>query len=147
MEDITLRMLRLKQHGYCCPQIMVLLALENQGKTDPGLVRAMAGLGFGVAMSGEVCGAFTGGACLLSLYTAKGREGEEKDPRHPAMMAELAEWFKVTTSPCFGGMRCENILAKHPDYSACSTLVAATYDQVIKILKVNGIDPCRGRDD
>jgi C_GCAxxG_C_C family probable redox protein len=145
MDDITFRMLQLKQQGYCCSQVMLLIALETQGRTNVDLVRAMAGLCFGTAMSGEVCGALTGGACLISLYTAKGGDADEEDPRHLLMMTELTEWFRETISAEFEGIRCDDILARHPDKSACGAVVASTYNKVMEILTNNGIDPCMGK--
>jgi C_GCAxxG_C_C family probable redox protein len=147
MDDITFRLLQLNQQGYCCSQIMLLLSLEAQGKTNVDLVRSMAGLCFGIAMSGEICGAFTGGACLISLYTAKGGEADEEDPRNPLMMSELAEWFRKTIAAKFGGIRCDDILERHPDKSACGSMVASTYNKVMEILTNYGIDPYRGKDD
>ena len=40
MDDVTLHMLELKGKGFCCSQIILILALENQGRTNPDLVRA-----------------------------------------------------------------------------------------------------------
>jgi len=147
MEEMTLRLLQLNKQGYCCSQILLLLALETQGKTNVDLVRAMAGLCFGVALSGEVCGALAGSACLISLYTAKGGDVDEEDSRHPLMMTELTEWFRMTISAQFGGIRCDDILKRNPDKSACGAVVASTYNKVMEILTNHGIDPCRGKDD
>ena len=44
MNEYDLDILRLGGQGYCCAQIVVLLALEMQGVENFGLVRAMAGL-------------------------------------------------------------------------------------------------------
>ena len=87
MDDMTVTIMRLKQKGFCCSQIMLIMALEAQGKTDADLVRAVQALCFGIALSGDVCGALSGGACLISLCTGKGSEAEETDERFPLMMS------------------------------------------------------------
>lgn len=67
MDDLVFRMMELKAKGFYCSQILTMLALESQEKENPDLVRAMAGLAFGVGI-GEVCGALTGGH-VFCLYT------------------------------------------------------------------------------
>ena len=98
-------------------------------------------------MSGEVCGALSGGACLISLYGGKGGADEEMDEQLPVMLTELSEWFREGMAATYGGMRCDDILAAHPDKRACGPIVAATYAKALEILESHGIDPTRGRDE
>ena len=70
MMDELLRMLELAGQGFHCSQILLFLGLEAQGKRNPDLIRAMSGLAGGVGFSGDICGALTGGACLLGLMRA-----------------------------------------------------------------------------
>ncbi|MBM3301641.1 MAG: hypothetical protein FJY85_17045, partial [Deltaproteobacteria bacterium] len=42
--DELLRMLELSGQGFHCSQILLFLGLESQGKFEPDLIRAMAGL-------------------------------------------------------------------------------------------------------
>ena len=86
MDGTIFELMKLRAKGFCCSQIILILALEAQGKTDKDLVRSMAGLCYGIEGAGEVCGALSGGACLISLYTAKGGDGEEADHRYPLMV-------------------------------------------------------------
>jgi hypothetical protein len=145
MENSGFRMIELKQKGYCCAQIILILALEAQGKTNADLVRAAGGLCFGIGMSGEVCGAFAGSACLISLYAGKGPEDEEVDQRLPSMMAELGEWFQEAMGGTYGGIRCDEILGRFPDKSACGSIVAATFSKAVEILTAHGFDLTQGR--
>ena len=62
------RMLELSGQGFYCAQILLILALEAEGKENPDLVRAMSGLNGGLGFSGNVCGALTGGCCLLGHF-------------------------------------------------------------------------------
>jgi C_GCAxxG_C_C family probable redox protein len=147
MDDLTLRLMQLKQNGYCCAQILLILALEAQGKVNPGLVRAAQGLCFGVGMSGEVCGAMSGGVCLISLYAGKGTDGEEPDEKFFLMVSDLVLWFRNKIGEDYGGVRCHDILERYPDKSICGQIVAATYNKAMEILMNHGLDPSNGRDD
>jgi len=145
MDDLMFRLMELKAKGYYCSQIMMLLALENQEKTNPDLIRAMSGLAFGIGV-GEVCGALTGGACILSLYGGKGTDAEEEHCRFMGMLHELGEWFKGTYGGQYGGISCDVISEEGAKRTErCGPLVAATYQKVLEILLENGFDLMEGR--
>ena len=141
MDDIVLQMMRLKAKGYCCAQIILILALEVQGKTNADLVRSAGALCFGINWSGEVCGALSGGACLISLYAGKGTDEEVFDGQYTAMLGELVEWFMMAADDKYGGTRCHEILEKFPDRSICSLIVPDTYKKCMDILASHGFDP------
>jgi C_GCAxxG_C_C family probable redox protein len=145
MDDMILRLMRLKAKGFCCAQIILILALEAQGKTDADLVRSAGGLCFGIYGSGEVCGALSGGACLISLYAGKGGDEEAFDDRYMAMMGELVEWFGGAADDEYGGTRCHEILEKFPDRSICGRIVSDTYEKCMDILVSHGFDPAVGK--
>ena len=94
MTDELIRMMELSQQGFYCSQIMIIMALEAQGKSNPDLVRAMSGLLGGIGFCGKTCGTLTGGACLIGLYAGKGTVEEQPDSRLYLMMSELVEWFE-----------------------------------------------------
>jgi C_GCAxxG_C_C family probable redox protein len=145
MDDLMFRMMDLKAKGYYCSQIMMLLALENQEKTNPDLVRAMAGLAFGVGI-GDVCGALTGGACILSLYAGKGTDDEEEHCRLMGMLHELGDWFRATYSGQYGGISCDAISEEGARRNErCGGVVAATYQKVTEILMENEFNLFEGR--
>lgn len=145
MDQIAMRMLELKQRGYCCSQIPIALVLEAQGRTNADLVRSMAGLCYGAARIGEVCGALAGAACLISLYAAKGSEDEEADEGLPEMLSELTEWFREYVGTQYGGIRCDDIITCCPDKSACGPIVHATCVKVLDILGSKGFDLSKGK--
>ncbi len=148
MDDLTIRLMRLSARGYCCSQIMALLALESQGRDNPDLVRSMAGLCLGVGNSGETCGVLTGAACLLALYAGRGSDREEADERLALMFAELTDWFSRSIGETYGGICCRDILGEEgakPDPGRCAPILLDTYRQVQHILLENGFDPSRGR--
>ena len=142
MMDEMIRMLKLAGQGFYCSQILISLGLDNQGKQNPDLVRAMAGLAGGVGFCGDTCGVLTGGACLLALYAGRGTSEEEEDPRLNAMINELVEWFTQEFSECYGGIHCREILADDPKNrtSRCPQLVMRTYEKVKSLLIENDFD-------
>lgn len=145
MNDIILKLIGMKAKGYCCAQMILILALEVQGRTNTDLVRSMGGLCFGINGSGEVCGALSGGACLISLYAGKGSDEEEHDDRYMNMIDGLVGWFRETAVNEYGGTRCSEILEKFPDRSICGKIVADTYEKCMNILAGNGFDPASAR--
>jgi C_GCAxxG_C_C family probable redox protein len=145
MDDMILELMRLKAKGFCCAQIIVILALEAQGTTNADLVRSMGGLCFGISWSGEVCGALSGGACLISLYAGKGGDEEAPDGRYMTMMGELVDWFGRAADDEYGGTRCSEILERFPDRSICGRIVSDTYKKCMDILVSHGFDPAVGK--
>jgi C_GCAxxG_C_C family probable redox protein len=133
---------QLRQQGFYCSQILMLQGLEQMGKTNPDLIRAMHGLAGGLGFSGELCGALTGGASLLGLYAGKGTPEEAEDPRLFFMTMDLVKWFKAECAEQYGGIRCEEILAGDSQNRAvrCPTLVMNTLQKVKELLVENGYD-------
>jgi C_GCAxxG_C_C family probable redox protein len=145
MDDTMLRMMELKHKGFYCSQILMQLALENQEKTNPDLIRSMAGLAFGVGI-GDVCGALTGGACILSLYAGKGTEEEEEHFRLMGMLHELGDWFRESFTGQYGGISCDAISEDGSlRNERCGAVVAETYQKVLEILIANEFDLYEGR--
>ncbi len=125
----------LHKEGYCCSQIMAILALRDQGKDNPDLVRAMGGLCKGIGTMRDTCGVLAGGVCLLSLYAGKGADGESAHRQLPLMYFDLTEWFKARTGGTFEGMKCNEILTRSPDQRLCMILTSETLDKVMSILQ------------
>lgn len=115
MDDLTFRMIELAGQGFHCSQILLLLGLEAQGKTNPDLIRVMNSLAGGLGFSGDTCGALTGGACLIGLYAGRGTSDENEDPRLNLMINDLVEWFTQECSLSYGGIHCQDILADDPN--------------------------------
>lgn len=139
-----MKLISLKAKGYCCAQIILILALDAQGRDNPDLVRSSGALCFGVNWSGEVCGALSGGACLISLYSGKGSDIETAHDGQVTMTGELVEWFKGKADE-FGGTRCNEILEKYPDRAICGKIVADTYEKCMEILVNHDFDPAIGK--
>jgi C_GCAxxG_C_C family probable redox protein len=141
MED-TDRMRELKEQGFLCSQIILILGMELQGKENPDLIRSMHALAGGIGFTGETCGALTGGACLLGLYAGKGTPEQEDNPRLTFMLEDLVKWFKQEYGQIYGGIRCEEILNGKPQNmgTRCPTMVMGTWQKVKELLVENGFD-------
>jgi C_GCAxxG_C_C family probable redox protein len=131
MDDL-MRMMKLKQHGFYCSQILVSMGLEDQGKDNPDLVRAAHGLAGGLGFAGETCGALAGGACLLGLYFGRGAAEEPQTPQLNTVVQALVSWFHDEYGQQYGGIRCQDILAGSPANMAarCPGIVVGTYQKV-----------------
>lgn len=141
MLDLEQRMMELARQGFKCSQILMQLGLDSQGKENSDLVRVVSGLAGGLGFSGYVCGALTGGVCLLSLYAGRGDQSETENPRLIFMINQLIEWFEQT----YGnkGLNCSDIIGQDPkagvDMVRCGEMVAATFRKVQEILMEEGI--------
>lgn len=145
MNDELFRMMELYQQGFNCSQILLLLGLENLGRSSPDLIRAMTGLGGGLGFSGKICGALTGGVCLLGLYAGRGALEEKEHDRFLLLIDELVQWFEGEAGRLYGGINCADILGEELTYRVvtpkCGTLIGSTYNKVKEILVSNGINP------
>lgn len=149
LDDLELNLLRLSGAGYCCSQIMLLLGLEELGRSNPDLVRAASGLCHGMGDCAGPCGVLTGGACLLGLHAGKGHDDEQADERLALLLSELTDWFRETATADFGGISCSQIIGTEcgkPDPKRCGGLLSRTYLRIREILVENGLDPSQGRE-
>ncbi len=142
MDDVWEELMKLRQQGFYCSQMILLQGLEMTGKTNPDLIRAMHGLAGGLGSSGELCGALTGGASLLGLYAGKGEPGQPEDPRLDFMVQDLVNWFKTEYGEPFGGIRCAEILAgdSRNQTVRCPLMVIGVLQKVKDLLVENGYD-------
>lgn len=150
MDDTMMRLLRLQGQGYPCSQMMMIMALEEQGRENRELVRAMAGLAKGGGFCRGTCGALSAGASILALYAAKGGGDDPELESFPLMLAQLDEWFQEKTAD-YGGSLCHQITEGRegaPEmHQRCGQLIADTYDYVMMLLQENGIDPGLPKED
>ena len=146
MDPISDHMVELWLDGYYCSQILMILALEAQGRENPDLVRAMTGLAMGGGRGLGTCGSLAGGACVIALHAGKGSDDEAVHDLLWNMLGELWRWFDDAVGSAYGGVRCDDILADGtPRTQRCGAIVAQTYTKAIEILVENGFDPAEGR--
>lgn len=147
--------LELGGKGYSCGQIILAGALRYLDRENADLLRAASGLAQGMGCGGGICGALSGGLCLLGLYLGKGADAEQADPLCLPLMEELNDWF-AGAAGAGGEITCDAILgldapdqscaARAMDPARCGALVAAVFDRVISMLVENGVDPAEGRE-
>jgi len=136
------RLFQLATQGYCCSQIMVILGMDEQGKENPDLIKAMHGLCGGIGRSGKTCGALSGGACLIGLNNGKGTPIEFAHPKINPMINDLLEWFE----DLHGSIECSGILDhslnEGSEYPVqCGNIVSTTFSKVQEILAAYSEDP------
>jgi C_GCAxxG_C_C family probable redox protein len=148
VNDEFLKMVDLSKKGFYCSQILVIMALEAQEKSNKDVVRAMSGLICGIGSCGKLCGALTGGACVLGLYAGKGAAGEKVDERLDLMLHELVEWFESTYTERFGSTDCSGILQDdmRNRITRCPGIVMETWEKIQEILSVHGYSISDDRD-
>lgn len=141
MNDDSLRIMELAMQGFHCSHILVLLALEAQGKQNPELVRAMSGLVAGMGC-GKTCGVLTGGCCVLGLYAGKGTAQGAPDERLTGMLQRFVEWFEVEYTRRYGGIQCADILADDArnQITRCPSIVQESLEELQRILEESGYD-------
>jgi hypothetical protein len=146
MDQTQLRMMELSYNGYYCSQILLMLGLEAQGKSNPDLIRAMGGLANGCGFAGGPCGTLTGAACLLSLYAGKGVDDEYQDEALQYMLRDLGAWFSQTYGDRYGDTTCETIVGDRSEMrQRCGAIVAETYAKVMELLIAGGYDVTVGK--
>jgi hypothetical protein len=109
-DEIVMRMIELAEKNYNCSQIMMILALDQEAREHPDLVRAMSGLGDGCGFFKETCGIMTAAAAILSWYAGKGSDSETESEKLLPMLEELGDWFQDEISEKYQGTRCEDIV-------------------------------------
>ena len=151
MDQTQMMLLELGSKNYSCAQILLIGGLRLTGNDNPDLVRAMGGLAEGMGF-GSTCGAFTGGACLIGLYTGKGHDDEFPLENSALIMEEYTSWFRETFCKANPATSCDGFLglddANAPRLmqpARCGAMIGQVWERVISLLAENGIDPTTGR--
>lgn len=139
MDDTAFRIFRLASQGYCCTQILIKMALEEENKENEDLIRAVNGLCGGIGFSGKACGALSGSICVLGLYAGKGNAMEYPGENYMKMLREFTEWFEQE----FESTECREIVgvstlsdeSGNINYPVkCGDILVKCYEKVQEIL-------------
>jgi C_GCAxxG_C_C family probable redox protein len=137
-DDIVLRMIELAEKNYNCSQIMMILALDQEGKENADVVRAMSGLGDGCGFFNETCGIMTAAASILSWYAGKGADRETESEKLLPMLEELGDWFRHEIAGKHQSSRCKDIVGDlvgtEEGKQICGGIIFQTYNKVNEIL-------------
>jgi len=141
--------MELSQQGFCCSQSIVQMGLDAMGKHDADLIRAMGGLCGGLGKGEKVCGALSGAACLLSLYTGKGSPDEKEHEETREMLIALQDWFDEEYGKKYGGTACLAILEGKAENrpARCPQIVLETYRKTQELLASAGISMKDGKEE
>ncbi|MDR1297998.1 MAG: C-GCAxxG-C-C family protein [Deltaproteobacteria bacterium] len=154
LDETGMEVMALAGSGYSCAQIVLVLGLRVMGRENPDLVRAMAPMAMGASF-GSVCGALTGGLCLLGLHLGKGLDFETPALGGKIPPAALVKWFledpmqgriPPTCAAVFESTGTRLDVATSAPAPACADLVARTYSKAMALLVEHGVDPSEGRD-
>ena len=140
-DEIVMRMIELAGKNYNCSQIMMILALDQTGRENPELIRAMSGLGDGCGFFNETCGIMTAAASILSWYAGKGADSETESETLLPMLQELGDWFQDEISEKYQGTRCKDIVGDlvgtEEGKQICGGIIFQTYNKINEILAAN----------
>lgn len=141
MDELYMEMLELSSKGYYCSQILMKIILNLEGRENADLIRAMGGLIGGLGFNQKICGALTGGVCILGYFGSKGEDDEIEDENLSSMVKELIEWFENEGSDN-KGINCGDIL--DGDFNnkskTCPNLVLNTFEKIVEILNKYGYE-------
>lgn len=155
MNPLLLEILPLVRQGYCCSQLLMLLALGQRGEDhsapqNSALVQAMRGLCHGIGQSDGPCGLLAGGACVLALLAGQDEHsGGQDEQQLIPLLNDYAEWFYARTN-AYGGYGCTPVssgLAREagqalapdarasasPDPLLCGNLLAECWDKIVTL--------------
>lgn len=139
MDDTAFRVYKLASSGFCCTQIMLILALEEEEKENTDLIKASNGLCGGINFTQKTCGVITGGIGIIGLYGGKGQQKEFYKENFKIMMDEYMSWFEEE----FESTECGDIIGiqsisddggkiKYP--VKCGDILQKSYKKVQEIL-------------
>jgi C_GCAxxG_C_C family probable redox protein len=140
MDDLAFQMFKLVNLGYCCTQVMMKMALDEEEKENDDLLRAVNGLCMGVGNAQKTCGVLTGGIAILGLYAGKGNDIEYPSQEYSRMVDEYREWFESE----FGSTECVDIIGvcSVTDYTTnqeyrlkCGDTLKKSYEKIPEILR------------
>lgn len=141
MNEDAFRVMELAMQGYQCSQILMIMALEAQGKSNTSLVQAMSGLLGGMG-SGKACGALTAGCCVLALYAGTDPSAPATDDRLQPMLTRYVDWFESEYTPRYGGIDCATIV--HDDMrnraARCPGIVLESLAKIKELLAEFGYE-------
>jgi len=141
MNEDAFRVMELAMQGYQCSQILMLIALEAQGKQNPDLVRAISGLLGGMGC-GKTCGALTAGCCVLALYASKDSADGNTDERLQGMLSSFVEWFENEYTTRYNGIDCAAIVQDdmRNKMARCPGIVMESLEKLKAILAENNYE-------
>ena len=131
MDELQSKYFEYKIKGYCCSQILLQLGVDQKDGENQGVINAVEALCNGF-FTGRLCGALTGGACLMSYLVPKRAVSR-------GLITELFDWFESE----FSYLDCNELLKGNPlaKIELCPVMVERTYEKVMELLDDIGYCP------
>lgn len=114
----------------CCQSVLCTLG-EHTGIDEQTAIRLAYGFGGGM-LTGNICGAVTGGMMAIGAACTAGADPAEEKPR----AVELCEALQARFREEFGTMLCADILRDH-EHELCDTCIAFAARTAEKIIREN----------
>ena len=114
----------------CCQSVLCTLG-EHTGLDERTAIALAVGFGGGM-LTGNVCGAVTGGMMAIGLACTEGRDPAGEKERGRGLCALLQERFQER----FGTLLCADILRDH-DHDLCDSCIAFAARAAEEIIKEN----------
>jgi len=127
--DVKERILVERLKGHCCSECIMAMFLNDAGRENDDLVKAMGALCGGLR-EGLVCGALA--SAVSVIFVAAGSYDQARDEMRP----EIMEWFLER----YGSYSCEDLLDGDETrrITHCPIIIEETYCKLIEILEDAG---------
>jgi C_GCAxxG_C_C family probable redox protein len=104
-DQIAQRSGELFEQGLCCAESVLQAVAESRGIQSDLIPRIATGLCGGIARTGNICGAVSGGVLAISLITGRQSASESREENHRLVRAFLKE-----CETKFGSTNCERLI-------------------------------------
>ncbi len=104
-EQVAQRSGELFNQGLCCAESVLQAVAESRGIQSELIPKIATGLCAGIARSGDICGAVSGGVLAISLITGRCNAQESREENHRLVRAFLSE-----CEAKFGSTNCKKLI-------------------------------------
>lgn len=143
MDELAYKVFNLSASGFCCTQVMIKMALDDEGENNEDLVRALNGFCRGIGGTQRTCGVLTGGISVLGLYAGKGNAMEYSNEKFQKMVDDYIQWFENH----FDSIECAELIGvtefENGDQSyqiKCGNILTESYEKIISIIEDYGFE-------
>lgn len=93
------------QQGLCCSESVLQAVAESRGVESDLIPKIATGLCAGIARTGGICGAVSGGVLAISMITGRNNAKESREENH-----RLVRQFLSACEASFGSTNCEKLI-------------------------------------
>lgn len=104
-EQIAQRSAELFNQGLCCAESVLQAVAESRGIQSELIPKIATGLCAGIARTGGICGAVSGGVLAISLVTGRSNAQEPREENN-----RLVRLFLAECETKFGSTNCEKLI-------------------------------------